>query len=88
MSAAAARVGAAGATLLNVSYDVSREFYKDFNAAFAAHWKKTSGEDLVLNQSARRQQPPGAQRGRRPGSRRHHHEPAQRHRHPGRARQA
>lgn len=38
-------------TLLNVSYDVSREFYKDFNVAFAAHWKKNTGEDLVLNQS-------------------------------------
>jgi len=42
---------AASATLLNVSYDVSREFYKDYNAAFAAHWKKTTGEDLTLNQS-------------------------------------
>lgn len=42
---------AAGPTLLNVSYDVSREFYKEFNAAFAAHWKKTTGEDLTLNQS-------------------------------------
>jgi len=42
---------AAGTTLLNVSYDVSREFYKDFNAAFAAHWKKTTGEELTLNQS-------------------------------------
>lgn len=40
-----------GPTLLNVSYDVSREFYKDYNAVFAAHWKKTAGEDLVLNQS-------------------------------------
>ena len=28
---------AAGPTLLNVSYDVSREFYKDFNTVFAAH---------------------------------------------------
>jgi sulfate/thiosulfate transport system substrate-binding protein len=37
--------------LLNVSYDVSREFYKAYNAAFAAHWKKTTGEVLVLNQS-------------------------------------
>ena len=37
--------------LLNVSYDVSREFYKDYNKAFAAHWKKTTGEDIVLNQS-------------------------------------
>lgn len=43
--------GWAGPTLLNVSYDVSREFYKDFNAAFAAHWKKTTGEELTLNQS-------------------------------------
>ena len=42
---------AAGPTLLNVSYDVSREFYKDYNAVFAAYWKKTAGEDLVLNQS-------------------------------------
>lgn len=38
-------------TLLNVSYDVSREFYKDYNAAFAAHWKKTTGAALTLNQS-------------------------------------
>lgn len=51
LMSAALPVWAAGATLLNVSYDVSREFYKDFNAAFAAHWKKTSGEVLVLNQS-------------------------------------
>src|SRR6187402_425440 len=42
---------AAGPTLLNVSYDVSREFYKDYNAVFAAHWKKTTGEDLTLNQN-------------------------------------
>jgi sulfate transport system substrate-binding protein len=41
----------AGPTLLNVSYDVSREFYKDYNTAFAAYWKKTAGEDLTLNQS-------------------------------------
>ena len=42
---------AASATLLNVSYDVSREFYKDYNLAFAAHWKKTTGESVTLNQS-------------------------------------
>ena len=42
---------AAGTTLLNVSYDVSREFYKEFNAAFIAHWKKTTGEELTVNQS-------------------------------------
>lgn len=41
----------ADATLLNVSYDVTREFYKDYNRVFAAHWKKTTGETLTLNQS-------------------------------------
>ena len=41
----------AAGPLLNVSYDVSREFYKDYNKAFTAYWKKTSGEDLVINQS-------------------------------------
>ncbi|MGE0801651.1 MAG: sulfate ABC transporter substrate-binding protein [Lautropia sp.] len=41
----------APATLLNVSYDVSREFYKDYNAAFAAHWKAATGEAVTLNQS-------------------------------------
>ncbi len=32
---------ASAQTLLNVSYDVSREFFKDYNAAFVAHYKKT-----------------------------------------------
>lgn len=38
-------------TLLNVSYDVSREFYKDYNAAFVAHYKKTKGADIKVDQS-------------------------------------
>lgn len=38
-------------SLLNVSYDVSREFYKDYNVVFAAHWKKTTGATVTLNQS-------------------------------------
>jgi len=42
---------AAGQTLLNVSYDVSREFYKEYNALFAAYWKKASGDDVTVNQS-------------------------------------
>ncbi len=42
---------AAAQTLLNVSYDVSREFYKDFNAAFVAHYKKTTGKDIKVDQS-------------------------------------
>lgn len=31
---------ASAQTLLNVSYDVAREFYKDYNAAFVAHYKR------------------------------------------------
>ena len=38
-------------TLLNVSYDVAREFYKDYNAAFVAHYKKTTGQDVKIDQS-------------------------------------
>jgi sulfate transport system substrate-binding protein len=37
--------------LLNVSYDVAREFYKDFNTAFVAHYKKTTGKDIKIDQS-------------------------------------
>ena len=45
--------GAAGAetTLLNVSYDVARELYKDYNVVFAKHWKQVSGETVTINQS-------------------------------------
>jgi sulfate transport system substrate-binding protein len=42
---------ASAQTLLNVSYDVSREFYKDLNAAFVAHHKKTTGKDIKVDQS-------------------------------------
>ncbi|MCX7278103.1 MAG: sulfate ABC transporter substrate-binding protein [Burkholderiales bacterium] len=38
-------------TLLNGSYDVAREFYKDYNAAFIAHIKKTTGKDVKVDQS-------------------------------------
>ena len=42
----------AGATeLLNVSYDPTREFYAEFNSAFAAHWKQETGEDVQISQS-------------------------------------
>jgi len=41
----------ADVTLLNVSYDVTREFYKDYNQAFLRHWKQTTGETVTLNQS-------------------------------------
>lgn len=42
---------AAGPSLLNVSYDVAREFYKDYNAAFIKHWKATANDDITINQS-------------------------------------
>jgi sulfate transport system substrate-binding protein len=42
---------AAQPTLLNVSYDPTREFYQDFNAAFARNWKARTGQDVTINQS-------------------------------------
>jgi sulfate transport system substrate-binding protein len=38
-------------TLLNVSYDPTRELYRDLNKAFTAEWKSQNGEDLSLRQS-------------------------------------
>jgi sulfate/thiosulfate-binding protein len=38
-------------TLLNVSYDPTRELYSEFNAAFAKHWKAQTGQDVTLKQS-------------------------------------
>lgn len=37
--------------LLNVSYDPTREFYQDFNAAFAKQWKDKTGETVMVRQS-------------------------------------
>jgi sulfate/thiosulfate transport system substrate-binding protein len=55
LAAALTFVGAVAAradsTLLNVSYDVARELYKDINPAFAASYKATTGETVVVNQS-------------------------------------
>jgi sulfate/thiosulfate transport system substrate-binding protein len=42
---------ASAATLLNVSYDPTREFYAEYNTAFAAYWKKKTGEDVTVEQS-------------------------------------
>ena len=42
---------AAGVTLLNVSYDVARELYKEINPAFQRSWKQQTGEDVTVNQS-------------------------------------
>ncbi|MBJ7310720.1 sulfate ABC transporter substrate-binding protein [Rugamonas sp. CCM 8940] len=42
---------AADTVLLNASYDVTRELFKDINPAFIAEWKKSTGETLTINQS-------------------------------------
>ncbi len=46
-----AAIAHADTTLLNVSYDPTRELYREFNAAFAAEWKKQGGDELKINQS-------------------------------------
>ena len=38
-------------SLLNVSYDVARDVYKDYNPLFQKYWKAKSGEEIVLKQS-------------------------------------
>ena len=38
-------------TLLNVSYDPTRELYSEFNTAFAKHWKAQTGQDVTIKQS-------------------------------------
>ncbi|MFN8546531.1 MAG: sulfate ABC transporter substrate-binding protein [Candidatus Eisenbacteria bacterium] len=38
-------------TILNVSYDPTREFYQEFNEAFAAHWKRTASQAVEIQQS-------------------------------------
>ncbi len=41
----------ADVSLLNVSYDPTRELYQDYNVAFAKHWKATNKEVVTINQS-------------------------------------
>ena len=48
---ATAGVQAADVTLLNVSYDPTRELYTEFNAAFAKEWQKQSGDTVRFRQS-------------------------------------
>jgi sulfate/thiosulfate-binding protein len=43
--------GLAQVTLLNVSYDPTRELYQDYNAAFAKYWKAKTGQDVTIQQS-------------------------------------
>jgi sulfate transport system substrate-binding protein len=42
---------AEGSTLLNASYDPTREFYSAYNALFRDYWKKKTGADVSINQS-------------------------------------
>jgi sulfate transport system substrate-binding protein len=51
--AATTPLASAGAavTLLNVSYDPTRELYVDYNAAFAKYWKAKTGQEVKFNQS-------------------------------------
>ena len=41
----------ADTTILNVSYDPTRELYQELNEAFAEHWKQETGEDVTIQQS-------------------------------------
>ncbi|HJV64187.1 MAG TPA: sulfate ABC transporter substrate-binding protein [Geomonas sp.] len=50
-SALAPLAAFAKSELLNVSYDPTREFYQEYNKAFARHWKEKSSQDLVVKQS-------------------------------------
>jgi sulfate transport system substrate-binding protein len=49
--AAAPLAARADVTLLNVSYDPTRELYQDYNAAFAKYWQQKAGEKVVIKQS-------------------------------------
>ncbi len=44
-------VNAADITLLNVSYDPTRELYQDFNAAFSKYWKNKTGDNVIIKAS-------------------------------------
>ncbi|MCW5620239.1 MAG: sulfate ABC transporter substrate-binding protein [Burkholderiales bacterium] len=51
ITCAVAPSGHADTTLLNVSYDPTRELYKEVNQAFARHWKASTGETVNIRQS-------------------------------------
>lgn len=44
-------VAQAQTTLLNVSYDPTRELYQEYNPVFAKYWKEKTGEDVTIKQS-------------------------------------
>jgi sulfate transport system substrate-binding protein len=47
----AVAASASNITLLNVSYDPTREFYQDYNAAFAKFWQEKTGDTVTIEQS-------------------------------------
>src|SRR5689334_7476237 len=49
--ALAAGLAQAQTTLLNVSYDPTRELYQDYNAAFTRYWQAKTGEKVAIKQS-------------------------------------
>ena len=51
LALAAGGAHAAEVKLLNVSYDPTRELYKDYNPVFAKYWKAKTGDDVTINQS-------------------------------------
>ena len=51
MAASAGWVAAKDITLLNVSYDPTRELYQEVNAAFARHWQEKTGDTVTIRQS-------------------------------------
>ena len=51
LSATAAVSFAKDITLLNVSYDPTRELYQDYNVAFAKYWKAKTGDNVTINNS-------------------------------------
>ncbi len=51
LGSAAPWVQARDITLLNVSYDPTRELYREFNAAFATHWKQKTGQNVNVRMS-------------------------------------
>jgi len=51
MATSTAALAQSSVSLLNVSYDPTRELYQEFNAAFIKHWKAQNGQDVSIKQS-------------------------------------
>jgi len=51
LAMAAGAINAAEISLLNVSYDPTRELYQDYNTAFAKYWKDKTGDTVTIKQS-------------------------------------